>query len=144
MREKTRAGFEAVKTSYKHGHYTRYVDKATGENISRRQYLKRSEQIKSLESKSKALRMKRLEEGTKQPMTRYNRIVKQYKLIHPNAKVRGDSKEARHFRKLFEDLKKPLRGKRSELRRFQVLKELGVITEKQRYDYANRVLAYYK
>ncbi len=143
MAEKTRSGFQAVRESYKSGHFSKYLDKATGEIISRRQYLKRTEKITSLESKAKQLKQSRLETGRRQPMTRYNAVVKQFKLANPGAKVRGNSPEAKHFQKLYEDLKKPRKGLQGNLRRLRVMRDLGLITQKEMEDSASTVRAHY-
>ncbi|SRR6266487_3516564 len=104
-----------------------YVDKRTGEIISKRQYTKRTENVKSLEAKAEAYRAMREERGEMPPMSRYNAIVAQYKLNHPKGRVRGEGagefKESYHIYTTTRD-----RSRESNLARVRAGAILGTIS----------------
>lgn len=70
----------------------------SGETISRREYIKRTEGI-TPEQK----RELRIESGVKSHMGRYNGLVRDYKRMNPGKKVRG--KDSGEFKQLLKDLK---------------------------------------
>ncbi len=126
-RFRARAGYERVP-----GAERRYKDTKSGEILSRRQYLKRTEGITSLEQKAKVLKAARIERGEIQPMTRYGAIVKQYKSLHPDAHVRGP--KAKEFREQY-SIYTTLRGRSREnnYKRIRSAVVLGVMTPAQAY-----------
>jgi hypothetical protein len=112
------------------GKARRYLDLNTGEEISRLQYQKRTKG-ESFYKQAKRKKKERKETGEQQPMTRYNAIVRQYKMTHPNVKVRGDSPEAREFKKLYKSFTKPTRTKKERIRHLKMAEKLGIITNAQ-------------
>lgn len=135
-----RRGFERIP-----GKARKYRDLSTGKVISRRQYIKRTENERSLESKAKRKKREREVSGMPTPQARYNAVVEQFKLKNgPNAKVRGESKDAREFQKAYKQLKENTGGWEKEKfistaarrRHLKALITLGIITkaEYERYD----------
>ena len=97
---RARAGYERLP-----GKARQYLDTATGETLSRRQYIKRTEGIPSLENKASRLRGLRLLNNTKQPMQRYNTMVKRWREVRgPGSRVRGTSAEAVDFRSSYKKI----------------------------------------
>jgi hypothetical protein len=136
-----RPGFQRIP-----GRARSYVDLRTGELISRRQYMKRTENIPSLEYKAKKLKRERYLGGIRQPMKRTNAIIDQYKLIHPGMLVRGDSAEAKWFREIVAKFKKPQtanihtqRGKQQRKAHLKYGWQLGIMTEAQYDKYTQEI-----
>jgi hypothetical protein len=104
---RARPGFERIP-----GALRLYKDLRTGETITKRQMVKRTENVKSLEVKRDAYRRVREARGEPEPMQRYNAIVAQYKLTHgPTARVRGkDSKEFRDAIRIYTTTRKRTRA----------------------------------
>ena len=130
-----RSGYERIP-----GKARRYRVISTGEILSRRQYIKRTEGVSSLESKAKAQKKRRKESGEIQPMTKYNAIVHRYKEANPGKKVRG--KDAEDFRHWYRELRRRIvvhgnaaQTKKNRARHLIGLWHLGMITREQRDRY---------
>jgi hypothetical protein len=119
------------------GKARRYVELSTGKEISRRQYIKKTEGVRSLEAKAKQRREQRISTGQIQPMRSYDSLVKRYKEKNgKNARVRGNSKEAKEFRKNVRLLKN---AKRDSFNHIKAAYELGLISEEQAKSSAQRL-----
>jgi hypothetical protein len=130
---KPRPGFERVP-----GKARAYRDLSTGKVISRRQYLKKTEGLRSLEEKRDRLKRERFEKGIEQPGERYKEIVKDFKRRYgPGARVRGDSAEAKEFRDAFRRLKRGfnLTTKKGQLDKWETLYRLGIISKRKKQEY---------
>ena len=131
-RFRARPGYERLP-----GRARRYRDTATGEEISKRQYVKRTENVKSLEEKAKRKAREREAAGQRKPLSRYNAIVKQYKLTHgAKAKVKGNSPEAIAFRKAYDEFTRPTHTHQQRIRHLRYAVKLGFITHAEFERYA--------
>ena len=128
---KSRPGFERIP-----GAKRLYRDLSTNEIISKRQYVKRTEKVKSLEDKAKRLAVERFQQGKRKPMKRYNAIVEQYKKVYgSDAKVRGNTSEAQQFKDHYKIFTKHTKTKKERQEHLDAGVELGIITDQQRENY---------
>ncbi len=119
-----RAGYERIP-----GAARRYKDVSTGEELSRRQYIKRTEGVPSLESKAKQLSRARALAGEVQPMKEYNKYVSGFKAAHgKDAHVRGKAFEAQEFQRAMKTMKKKgwRRTKERKEERWHALQVMGM------------------
>lgn len=119
---RARSGFERIP-----GRARSYVNTKSGEIISRRQYIKQTENVKSLEAKAKSYKRLRDERGEPEPMMRYSAIVREYKSLHPEGRVRG--KNAGEFRDAYRIYRTTRdRSRESNLARVRAGAILGIIS----------------
>lgn len=104
-----------------------YKNLQTGKIITKRQYVKQTENVKSLEAKAKSYKRLRDERGEPEPMMRYSAIVREYKSLHPEGRVRGKNagefRDAYHIYRTTRD-----RSRESNLARVRAGAILGIIS----------------